>query len=238
MKLNILGCYGPISGSDGPTSSYLMEVNDKKILMDMGAGSLINLQKICKMEDIDMVILSHLHADHINDLFILRYYLKLIDKKIPLYAPNSPISEFDRFKDEECFDVKVLEDNMEVKLDDIKISFLSTEHPVSAFMTKIEYNNKTFVYSGDSIVNDNLKTFIKGVDFALLDGAFISSQKLNRNTHMSSYEAAKTAVDMNVKKLMITHLAPFIDIKEYLFDAKKGSDEEILLAVPMLKVKI
>ena len=55
---------------------------------------------------------------------------------------------------------------------------------------------------------------------------------------MSSYEAAKTAKEMKVKKLMITHLAPFIDRKEYLFDAKKGSDEEILLALPMLKVEI
>ena len=238
MKLHILGCYGPVSGNDGPTSSYLMEVNNKKILMDIGSGSLVNLQKVCRIEDIDMIILSHLHSDHINDLFVLRYYLKLIDKKIPLYAPNSPSSEFDRFKDEECFDVNVLEDDMEVELNDIKISFLSTQHPVDTFMTKIEYDNKIFVYSGDSIVNDNLKTFIKGVDFALLDGAFLSRQKLNRNTHMSSYDAAKTVKEMKVKKLMITHLAPFINRKEYLFDAKKGSDEEILLALPMLKVEI
>ena len=238
MELNVIGCYGPVSSKEGPTSSYLIKTNEKNILLDIGAGSLVNLQKVINIDDIDLIILSHLHSDHMNDLNILRYYLENTGKKMDILLPNEPEKEYLEIASLDCFNTGVITDNMILNIEGIEFSFLSGDHPYKSYMTKISSEGKTFVYSGDTCLCDNLKVFLEGADYALLDGAFTEEHKGNPKAHMLASECAKVCEEVGVGKLMITHLSPFVDRKEYLLDAKKGSNLEATLAVPLVKVEI
>lgn len=52
------------------SSSYILWIDDKaKLLVDMGSGSMLRFeQSKAKLEDLEAVVLTHLHIDHSVDL--------------------------------------------------------------------------------------------------------------------------------------------------------------------------
>jgi ribonuclease BN (tRNA processing enzyme) len=77
MKLTVLGNNGPFPSAGGACSGYLITEGDKNILIDCGNGVLANLQRFIPIEELDAIILTHLHSDHMSDMMILRYALQI-----------------------------------------------------------------------------------------------------------------------------------------------------------------
>ena len=91
MKLTILGEYGPFAPAGGACSSYLLQgKHGGNILLDLGNGGLAQMQKYLSISQIDAVVLTHLHFDHISDLQILGYALSQLKlpRKPALYLPK------------------------------------------------------------------------------------------------------------------------------------------------------
>ena len=92
MRLTIIGCSGSFPGPDSPASSYLLEADGFRLLLDLGSGAIGALQRHVGLYDIDAVCLSHLHADHCLDL--CAYYVARTfhpggpRPRIPVYAPG------------------------------------------------------------------------------------------------------------------------------------------------------
>ena len=79
-KLTLLGTGTFFVSTDRSSSAYLLEVDDKKILIDCGPGTLMRLSQIgVELEDIDYVFITHLHADHTSDLFSFFMNFRLKD---------------------------------------------------------------------------------------------------------------------------------------------------------------
>ncbi len=77
MKLTVVGCSGSFPSAESACSSYLVEADGFRLLLDMGNGALGELQRHCGLYDLDAIFLSHLHADHCIDMcayFVARYY--------------------------------------------------------------------------------------------------------------------------------------------------------------------
>ena len=53
---------------DGACSGYLIEEDDTCLLLDCGNGVFSKLRRFRDYVDVDAVVISHLHADHILDL--------------------------------------------------------------------------------------------------------------------------------------------------------------------------
>src|SRR5699024_12807639 len=77
MQLTIIGASGSFPGPGSPASCYLVSANGVdehgqpktwRIILDMGNGALGTLQGYLALEDIDAILLSHLHPDHCMDL--------------------------------------------------------------------------------------------------------------------------------------------------------------------------
>ena len=92
MKIIILG-----SGTAAPRlnrnmSSYLLEINNNKILFDTGPGTIRQLLKLkVNLLDIDNIFYTHLHNDHINDLPAIIWsnnYGNMRKKDLNLYGPK------------------------------------------------------------------------------------------------------------------------------------------------------
>lgn len=68
--LQVLGSGGPELDDSRSSSSYLIWYKNKaKVLLDTGSGSSIQFgQSGGKFEDLDVILLSHLHTDHSADL--------------------------------------------------------------------------------------------------------------------------------------------------------------------------
>ncbi|MCD4820071.1 MAG: MBL fold metallo-hydrolase [Candidatus Cloacimonetes bacterium] len=96
MKLRILG-----KGSGYPElgkhhSAYIIELPDKKILLDCGDGTSQQLLKYnLANNEIDHIIISHFHPDHVSGLFLVlqMFYLRKRTKSLKIFLPEK-VNEF------------------------------------------------------------------------------------------------------------------------------------------------
>jgi len=70
VTLQVLGSGGPELTDNRASSSYLIWINNRaKILIDLGSGSIQRFEKSgANLNDIDVVLFTHLHVDHSADL--------------------------------------------------------------------------------------------------------------------------------------------------------------------------
>ena len=91
MKLTVLGCSGTFPGPDSACSSYVVEHDGFRLLIDVGNGALGSLQQHMGLLDINAVLVSHLHGDHCLDLvaysYALRYHPTGPLPRMPVYGP-------------------------------------------------------------------------------------------------------------------------------------------------------
>ena len=76
MKLTVLGCNGPYPAAGGACSGYLLEAENTRVLLDCGTGVLAALPARMAPEELDAVVLSHLHYDHMSDMLPLIYRMQ------------------------------------------------------------------------------------------------------------------------------------------------------------------
>ncbi len=103
--LRILGSSGgyPIAGF--PCSGYLAQVDGRRVLLDCGPGVITALIGPDAKANIDAVVISHLHPDHVLDLIPLGYALLSTwltseqVERLPLYLPPGGLDFLRRFSD-------------------------------------------------------------------------------------------------------------------------------------------
>lgn len=228
MELIVLGSYGPFPGKDGACSGYLLQDNNTNILIDCGNGVLSRLQGYCKIEELDTVILSHLHRDHSSDMQILKYAVqikqnfKTMNKAIEVYAPKTPDNEYNDINVKGIFNTHHIEENLEITIKGIKIKFYKTVHPVECYGMRIEKGGRVFAYSGDSVYCDNITSLAKDADLFLCDAnATENIRSKVQVPHLSVKEACSIASIAKAKKLLLTHFW-FEEPKEnYINDANE-----------------
>src|SRR5690554_2082839 len=92
MKVTVVGFWGAYPEENEATSSYLIEKDGFKLLLDCGSGALSQLPKYVEPYDLDAVILTHYHNDHIADIGVLQYYMlvqngiRQQEKVLPIYG--------------------------------------------------------------------------------------------------------------------------------------------------------
>ncbi|MFL0266639.1 MBL fold metallo-hydrolase [Candidatus Clostridium radicumherbarum] len=236
MKLTVLGNYGPFPGKDGACLGYLLQDEDTNILIDCGNGVLSRLQKYCRIEDLDAIILSHLHRDHSSDMHVLKYAVqnklkfKTMDKAIEVYTPKTPDNEYNDINIQGIFNTHIIEENMTHKIKSIKIEFYKTIHPVECYGMRIEKEGKIFAYSADSVYCDNIISLAKKADLFLCDAYATENIKSKGQVpHLSVKEACNIAVEAKAKKLLLTHFW-FEEPKESYINDSKGLFNNIALA--------
>lgn len=235
MKITVLGCGNILPKIDSATSSYLLQANGKSILFDIGRGSIGNLLKVgLNIEDIDTIFLSHMHTDHINDLFIFIHalYIKSFKgetdkKKLTIYGPLETrermmnILNALQIKSYNDFMIEFidLDDTETVVLADVKIEANLVAHTKNwnCLSYRVEAEGKVFAYSGDSDVCDGLKETLKDADLAIVEATWKEKARVG---HMTIDEAVQLSDEMKIKKTVLVHM----------YDEKKDENENVTVA--------
>lgn len=238
MKLTILGNNGPYPSAGGACSGYLIEHEDTKILLDCGNGVMSNLLKVCDVEALDAVILSHLHPDHISDLFVLRYTLSEKGRKIPVYAPNNPKEEYERLHYKNAYDIHPIEEHLQFNIGPLSISFCELQHVLQNFGICIEVEGKKFVYTGDMQYDEKIVDFAKDAHVLLIESGVLERDLQNNPPHLSARQACKIGNESNVKKLLLTHFHPKYRIDEFIIETINQYDGLLVMTQLMQTYKI
>lgn len=204
MKVNVLGCYGRYAPYNGATSGYLLNSdNGKNIIIDFGAGVLANLQKYISIDNIDIIILTHLHFDHVSDIGTLKYALGYLGVKgIKLYLPKTPSIMSDLLISND-FEVHYLDDQTHFEIDDIKFSFVKTNHPIETYAVRVAYKDKILAYTSDCKVQDMAK-ITENANVVIGDACILDSVWSENSPHLSVRQLA-TNIPKNCK-LYLAHL--------------------------------
>ncbi|MBR4333543.1 MAG: MBL fold metallo-hydrolase [Clostridia bacterium] len=204
MKLHVIGCHGPYPVAGGCTSGYLLEHAGKALLMDCGAGIMGRLMQLWDPAALEGVLLSHLHFDHASDLLVMRYYLEIAGKTLPVYVPPEDASPFRALLTAPAFDVRPYP--AELALMGLSITTLPVRHPVPCRALRLTDGEKALVFTGDTNDCPGLDTFARNADVLLADAAFLTPEWTDQKPHMSAAGAARLALAAEAKELYLTHL--------------------------------
>jgi len=70
ITLQVLGSGGPEMGDKRASSAYVLWIDGKsKVLIDFGGGASLRFEEVgARIQDLDVILLTHLHVDHTADL--------------------------------------------------------------------------------------------------------------------------------------------------------------------------
>jgi ribonuclease BN (tRNA processing enzyme) len=229
MKLTVLGSFGPYPAAGGACSGYLLEHEGYVVLLDCGNGVLSRLQNFIEPNQLQAIVISHLHSDHCSDLFILRYALQFarekgsLERPLTVYAPAEPLEEFLRLPYKDFYAVEALAEGRKLELGPFTFIFLETKHSVPCYAMAIFLaGEKKLVYSADTEYFPLLSDFARGAALLLCEANLLEEdlQKGAAN-HLSAAQAATLAKEAGAGALLLTHLHPSRDPQLYLDEAEQ-----------------
>jgi ribonuclease BN (tRNA processing enzyme) len=244
MKLTVVGCSGSFPSVDSACSSYLVEADGFRLLLDMGNGALGELQRHCGLYDLDAVFLSHLHADHCIDMcayFVARYYRHDGGRcdPIPVYGPDGTEARLTTaYADtpsekamSEVFDFHTLKPGS-FDIGPFSVRTEKVDHPVDAFGIRLEHGGRSLAYSGDTGSCDALDELAEGTDLFLCEASFTYGKEDIPGLHLNGREAGAYAARAGAGRLVLTHIPPWTDGERNLADAREYFDGPTELARP------
>ena len=231
MILKVLGSVSPYSHKEKNCPGYLI-TTDSKLLLDCGNGITRYMNFPKDLENLTIII-SHLHKDHYGDLFSIAYAsyvyhnLGLLSKRIKVYIPKQTsldeLYDFELLTNlgiEHYLDINTYTEEDVIDIKSTQITFSKNPHSIPSYSTKISYDNKNIVYSGDTgYLGNTLEKFAAGTNLLICESTFLKGQKRNKDYHLYAHEAALIASSSKAKKLLLTHFWPEIDKEKYLEEA-------------------
>jgi len=213
MKLTVFGNNATCPMADGACSCYLLETKTEKILMDMGNGSMAKLQQRTDLSAIDIIIISHLHFDHMADLFCAKYQLETRRAKgekidpILLMTPRLPEWAKEELLSNQVFEHIEVKNGMIYPLKNGRIVFTGVVHLIESYAVRVEEDSKSFVYSGDTGLCPEVQFAARNADLFLCEATVPEGESAETGHHLSVRSAAEIAKNADVKKLLLTHLS-------------------------------
>lgn len=241
MKLTVVGQWGAYPEANEATSCYLLEHESFKLLVDCGSGALSHLQQFHPLHEIDAVIISHYHHDHIADVGSFQYarlidhQLEKTDKPLKIYGHQYDQVEYQKLAKPPHVLSFPYDINHESIIGPFRMTFMETDHKVKCFAMRIEVAGKVIVYTADSSYMKEFHQFAKDADVFICETSFYADQDGKPYGHMNSIDAATIAKEANVKTLMLTHLPHFSNQTQLVDEARSIFNGEVFLASKGLK---
>ncbi|MBV9485385.1 MAG: MBL fold metallo-hydrolase [Frankiaceae bacterium] len=241
MKLTIIGSAGTFPGPASGCSSYLLEQDGFRLLLDVGNGSTGALQEACGLLGPDAVVVSHLHGDHYLDLitytYARRYHPDGTPPLLPVYGPSqiqqAMIGAYGKGIDSllsEVYDFHAIDRNQTVPIGPFEVDLRRVNHPVETYAMRISADGRALTYSADTGVCDTLVELARDVDLFLCEASYLDGDPNPPNIHLTGREAAEHATKAAAQRLLLTHLVPWGDEARTVAEAKSAYDGEIAVA--------
>ncbi|MEU3553845.1 MBL fold metallo-hydrolase [Streptomyces fragilis] len=223
MKLTVVGCSGSFPSTESACSSYLVEADGFRLLLDMGNGALGELQRHIDLYDLDAIFLSHLHADHCIDMcayFVVRYYRPDGGRcaPIPVFGPEGTEHHLTTAHADtpsassmsEVFDFHTVKPGT-FEIGPFTVHTELMAHPVEAYGIRLEHDGRSLTYSGDTGPLPALEELARDTDLFLCEAAFDADRDQIPDLHLNGTQAGEVAARAGARRLVLTHIAPWTD---------------------------
>ncbi|MFD3447283.1 MBL fold metallo-hydrolase [Microbacteriaceae bacterium 4G12] len=212
MKVTVVGFWGGYPEVGEATSGYLLEHEGFRLLIDCGSGVLAQMQRYIQAHELDAVLVSHYHHDHIADIGVLQY-ARLIHHfnegalpELPIYGHVLDLDKFTDLTHAPYTKGVAYDPDQTLQIGPFSISFMKTAHPVVCFAMRVTAGDKTVVYTADSSYLPQFIPFANEADLFICECNMYADQNGSSAGHMNSIEAGTIAQEAKVGELLLTHL--------------------------------
>jgi ribonuclease Z len=192
IQVTRLGTGTPVPAMNRFGPSILVEAGDQKFLFDAGRGALQRLAQLkVRWQDVDGVLLTHLHSDHVvgfPDLWLTGWLVGPgRDRPLSVWGPRGTKKMMSHLEQAYDFDIRIrlyddrpppdgvvilaedIEEGVVFEKGGLKITALEVDHaPIRpAFGYRVDYEGRSVVLSGDTRVSENLIRHAQGVDLLI-----------------------------------------------------------------------
>lgn len=211
MKLTVLGRCGSFPAAGGACSGYLLERAARFVLLDCGNGVMSRLQAYCRPEELEAIVITHLHDDHVGDLRILKYAVEtkrafgMMDRRLKVFMPPEPAELYRGLVCDDAFDIEPVSADTVAELAGMTFRFAPMRHSIPSYAISAEADGKRLVYSGDTVLHDGLTAFARDADLFLCEATSAVETPVP-TPHMRAGQTGEAARDARVRRLLMTHL--------------------------------
>jgi ribonuclease BN (tRNA processing enzyme) len=219
MHFEVLGCAGaaPLHGA---CSSYLVRGAAATVLMDCGPGTLERLHRRSLLPELDAIVISHMHADHMLDLVPLSNSFSLSHRgadrpPLRVLVPESDgprvltdlamtFGSRERFT--RAFAIETYTSTSKPAFGDLSFTFAPTAHPGRCFAARVTDGRATVVYGADGSPSAAVEVLACDADLLVLEATFATdTDAAAAHGHMTAVEAGRLAYDAAALRLLLTH---------------------------------
>ncbi|UXH45824.1 MBL fold metallo-hydrolase [Rossellomorea vietnamensis] len=244
MKLTVIGQWGGYPKAGEASTGYLLEANGFKLLIDCGSGVLSHLQHHIEATELDAVLLSHYHPDHVADIGVLQhalliqYFLGKNEGTLPVYAHREDQQGFNSLTYKDLMTAHEYTEDSSLSVGPFTVTFVKSKHPVPCYGMRIEADGKSLFYTADSAFREEFISFGQDADVLLCECNFYGDMDASNAGHMTSLDAGKLAQKTGARNLILTHLPHFGDLEQLITEAKTVYSGHVSLAKKDMVVEI
>jgi ribonuclease BN (tRNA processing enzyme) len=229
MRLTVLGKSPAWSDAGGACSGYLVREGDTALVLDCGNGAFGKLRAQMPYEDVDAVLLSHLHGDHLLDLVPFSYALTLApagrarEGKPRLIAPLGARDFMRRLAgtwgDQElitgAFDLEEYAPTDEREVGGIAIRSHPVPHigPTHAIELTAAAGGR-IVFGADGRYSQELIAAARDADLLVAEATLGAGGEGGEEVHMTAEQAGRLAREAGAARLVLTHVSDELDVAE------------------------
>lgn len=252
FEMIVLGGSGTYPTPTGSCAGYLLRSGGEDVWLDCGPGTFVNLQQHTDFLGIKAIVLSHLHLDHILDLYPFYFAMRFYPTEpagFPVYAPKGAedllvkmfwISEDPNWRHFGGYlDFHTIADGVKEDIGPFRFRFVRSVHPVETLAMRIEGGGRTLAYTSDTGGPiDGLIDVVRDADLLIVEATFQEPDPAMAEVHLTAEEAGQLASKASASRLMLTHISPQLDPKLSIEQARRHFTGEILLATDHLSVEV
>ena len=243
MQLTILG-RSPARPNPGEAcAGYLVEGGGSRVLLDVGPGVVAQLLLRNTPDELDAVVISHMHTDHCLDLVTLRYSYPWIDvakKRLLVIVPPGSTAQlaemalgagYQNFFDKSFIFVEH-DGKRPIEVGRLRFEPDETQHYVRTWGFRIsargngENPDRILAYSADAGPCPALPRLADGADLFLCEAGLRSLSEDDpapqSRGHLLPGEAGLVASNSHAKKLVMTHIPLPVDDGEWALNEAKA----------------
>jgi ribonuclease BN (tRNA processing enzyme) len=256
MRITVLGKSPSWEDAGGACSGYLVSDGETALLLDCGNGVFAKLRQQIDYVDVDAILISHLHADHILDLVPYAYALTYAPRQQPvpvagypgtdnparprLIAPTGAGECFRRLTGswgsedliENAFALEEYNASSTVEVGPLRARFGEVPHFTTTYAIDFSSDNGSgrFTYGADCRPGKELVEIARDTDLLLVEATLPRPERTGERGHMTPGEAGDHARRAGAKRVVLTHISDELDADWAREEGSKAYGAEVEVA--------
>jgi ribonuclease BN (tRNA processing enzyme) len=248
VQLTVLGSCAAWPDVGRAATGFLLEHDGFSVALDLGTGTLANLQRHVPHEGLGGVVITHEHLDHCLDLYpltVARAFHPEPLTPLPLYAPPGVFERIAALEDEEgveemrqLFDVRPFQPGETFELGPLQVSTRLPPHMVPNAGLRIDADGRTMMYTGDTGPSNQIDELARDCDLLVAESSWLERNEELGPIHLTAGQAGEHAARAGAKTLMLAHFWPGLDRDAAREQAALAFPGELVVADEGLSVSV